>query len=179
MTSATGTHSIADLSSRDLQQAPQTRAYPQAKRQLLTGEPRPLPFTINFPSGDSVEVSLIGSGEEPSSHWRIFAALKQLAQLERNWDSYGALPLNPRAVRRSVGLLASIVPAIAPEPTVVPTRDGGVQFEWHRRGIDVEVKVPPAGDVEFLIATSEVEIEDTGIPDRDQLLAVFTEMASA
>jgi hypothetical protein len=134
-----------------------------------------LPFAITFRNGERVEVTLMANGEEPSSHWRIFDALQTLAGLDSNWDSYGASPLSPRAVRRSVGLLAVIVPGSAPEPTVVPTRDGGVQFEWHRRGIDVEVTVPPIGDISFLIG----DYEGDGIPDRAILGEAFAAMVGA
>ena len=173
---ATGEHSIADLSTRDLQPTRRTRAFTSDRSQFLTGEPRPVPFAITFPSGESVQITLMRSGEEPSAHWMVFDSLKKLAGLPAGWDSYGARPLNPRAVWRSVGLLTSIVPPNAPEPTVVPTRDGGVQFEWHRRGIDVEVRVPPVGEVSFIVADQTVEHEGEGIPDRALLDDAFARM---
>jgi hypothetical protein len=32
-------------------------------------------------------------------------------------------------------------------PQVVPTRDGGLQLEWHRAGVDLEVYIQPQGSV--------------------------------
>jgi len=176
---ATGEPPIADLSTRDLQPTRRTKAFTSDRPQFLTGEPRPVPFAITFPSGESVQIELVRNGEEPTTHWLVFDALQKLASLPPGWDSYGARPLNPRAVWRSVGLLASIVPAIAPEPTVVPTRDGGVQFEWHRRGIDVEVRVPPVGEVSFIVADQDVEHEGEGLPDRALLDRAFSRMTVA
>jgi hypothetical protein len=176
---ATGEHSIVDLSTRDLQPSRSTRAFTSDQPQLLTGEPRPVPFAITFPTGESVQITLLRSGEEPSVHWLVFGSLQKLAGLPTGWDSYGARPLNPRAVYRSVGLLTSIVPPGAPEPSVVPTRDGGVQFEWHRRGIDVEVRVPPVGEVSFIVADPNEEHEGEGIPDRALLDDAFARMTAA
>ena len=176
---ATGENSIAELSTRELQSVRHTRAFTPDRQQLLTGEPRPVPFAINFPSGESVGITLLRSGEESSVHWLVFNALQKLAGLPAGWDSYGARPLNPRAVSRSVRLLTSIVPPDAPEPTVVPTRDGGVQFEWHRRGIDVEVRVPPVGEISFVVADQATEHEGEGIPDRALLDDHFSRMTAA
>ncbi len=179
MTSATGEHSIAELSRRDVVPLNRTTRQGVDRQQLLTGEPRPIPFSINFPSGESVEVTLVRNGEEPSAHWLVFGALQRMARLAACWDSYSARPLSPKAVWRSVGLLTTLVPANAPEPTIVPTRDGGVQFEWHRRGIDIEVTIPPVGEVSYMVADSEDEQEGEGIPDRGILGSAFARMSAA
>lgn len=175
---ATGEFSTANLSTRDVLPMPRSRAFTSDRSQLLTGEPRPVPFSIKFQNGESVEITLLRSGEEPSVHWLVFGSLQRLAELGQGWDSYSARPLSPRAVWRSVGLLTSIVPSTAPEPTVVPTRDGGVQFEWHRRGIDVEVRIPPVGEVTYIVADQTEEKEGEGLPDRLLLDDAFARMTA-
>ncbi len=39
-------------------------------------------------------------------------------------------------------------------PFVVPTSGGGIQFEWHTRGIDLEVEVVQPGRIVALFADS-------------------------
>src|SRR5262249_40210298 len=73
------------------------------------------------------------------------AQLDHLLQLPGNWDSYGAAPTDPRAARMALQLLAMIMNADTPAPTVVPTVRGGVQLEWHHHNVDLEIELPPNG----------------------------------
>lgn len=58
-----------------------------------------------------------------------------LAALQSDWDGYGAAPLTYEAKKVIEGM------------SVVPTNSGGVQFEWHTEGWDVEVEFDPDGSV--------------------------------
>lgn len=120
-------------------------------RTMLTAEP-PLRFDLHFADGERIKVELTGSGYEPSSLWRVLESIQNLTRLPRGWDSYGSQPLDARAVRRSFGLLPLLLKDETPEPNAIPTRDGGLQFEWHRRGIDLEVTVRPSGPVSYYFA---------------------------
>jgi len=124
---------------------------------------------------------LTGSGSEPTALWHVLGTLRRLAALPRGWDSYGAKPLTPTALRRMLGLLPLLLPDDAPEPSVVPTRDGGIQLEWHRRGIDFEVKVPPTGPISYLVADAGTgeEREWEGGLERDTISAAFARMSDA
>ena len=62
-----------------------------------------------------------------------------------NWDSYGAHPVNPECVSYALQLLRSTMQPDTPPPDVVPTSGGGVQIEWHTRGIDLEIEVVSPG----------------------------------
>lgn len=42
-------------------------------------------------------------------------------------------------------------------PSIVPTHRGGLQAEWHRKGVDLEIEVFEDGQVEYFF---------TGPPDR-------------
>ena len=46
-----------------------------------------------------------------------------------------------------VRLLVGVMRADTPAPLIIPTNRGGVQLEWHTRGIDLEVEAKPAARV--------------------------------
>ena len=66
---------------------------------------------------------------------------KQLAELEPNWDSYGA----PRIDQRCIAKAREVYYAIRDDRLqVVPCSDGGVQLEAHYGGLDIEITISPA-----------------------------------
>ena len=68
-------------------------------------------------------------------------AIRDLAALPPNWDSYGATPVAPEVAARAAELLIGLVQPETPRPAVVPTVRGGVQIEWHVQGVDLEIDV--------------------------------------
>lgn len=67
-------------------------------------------------------------------------ALAELLKLPDGWNSYGASRINPRHVTATLQMLSLIMRKETPAPSVVPTNRGGVQVEWHRSGIDIEIE---------------------------------------
>jgi len=63
--------------------------------------------------------------------------------LARGWDTYDAAPVSERIVQRALGFLLRFLEPSSPPPAVVPLSDGGVQMEWHRGGLDIEVTFSP------------------------------------
>ena len=73
----------------------------------------------------------------------------ELQQLPRGWNSHGAEPVSDVAFGQTIAFLAGyLVPGVA-SPALVPTVRGGLQLEWHRQGVDIEVEVDPAGSVSW------------------------------
>lgn len=78
----------------------------------------------------------------------ILHAIRQaseLVRLPRGWNSYDAEPVSSEAVRDAIAFLvdaASSIPNVV-APAVVPTVRGGLQLEWHRQGIDLEIEFDP------------------------------------
>jgi len=58
-------------------------------------------------------------------------ALDALVGLEQDWDSYGALPPSRPVLQHAWALASMLVEQGMPIPQVFPTRNGGIQFEWH------------------------------------------------
>lgn len=68
-------------------------------------------------------------------------AFADLLELPVGWNSYNANAVDPRAIELAGALLAGVMEESTPPPTVVPTVRGGVQLEWHRNGLDLEIAV--------------------------------------
>jgi len=84
---------------------------------------------------------------QPSWLDSVISSAARLLALEPNWDSYGAPPIDPDRLFYGLNLLTSLLPSGTPAPAVVPTNSGGVQFEWHTQGIDLELEVIAVGKV--------------------------------
>jgi len=79
-----------------------------------------------------------------------------LLTLPLNWDSYGAGPIDVNLVRESMNLMNNILGPASPAPRVVPLSSGGLQLEWHRNGIDLEV-VFDRGEEPFFLFSKPCE----------------------
>ena len=62
-----------------------------------------------------------------------------LLTLPANWDSYGAGPIDAKSVHGAMSFINGVLGPAAPAPRVMPLSSGGLQLEWHRQGIDLEV----------------------------------------
>ena len=65
----------------------------------------------------------------------------------RGWDGGDAAPVTTAAVRAALTVLEETMCADTVPPAMVPTVDGGLQMEWHCRGVDLEVYVEANGAV--------------------------------
>ncbi len=105
---------------------------------MLTAGPRPKSeFEYPIPGG-----RLVISLEDDPPAWLdpTAEALAGLLHLTPNWDSYGARAIDPVHVYAALDLLVLVMQDDTPAPAVVPTNRGGVQLEWHTRGIDLEIE---------------------------------------
>ncbi len=99
----------------------------------------------------------------------------RLMALKQNWNSYDAPPIDPRIAIKAMEFSTIIQNENLPKPSVVPTNEGGIQFEWHTNGIDLEIEFGAQRDVfgYFYDANTKEEWEgDLGIglqPIRDTL----------
>ena len=66
--------------------------------------------------------------------------LAELLMLPPGWDSYGALAVDPTHVEAALRVLCLVMREDTPKPSIGPTNRGGVQVEWHERGIDLELE---------------------------------------
>jgi len=88
---------------------------------------------------------------EPQRRWEVEAVrqLVKFADLPENWDSYGSTRLKKDAGHFALEILQKIMRPRTPIPQIVPTSTGGVQLEWHEKGIDLEINILGAYDCEL------------------------------
>ena len=67
--------------------------------------------------------------------------LNAIINLREDWDSYGAREIVFESLEYAFQLLEFTMEYDSPAPKVIPTSRGGVQLEWHERGIDLEIEV--------------------------------------
>ena len=84
-------------------------------------------------------------GSPPGWVQPVLKRIGQLLTLADNWDSYGGRRIDPVCAWSTWQLLLAILRDDSPTPTLVPTTRGGMQIEWHIRGIDLEVDVVSPG----------------------------------
>ena len=109
----------------------------------------------------------------------VLQRIAGFADLEPDWDSYGAEPSSPVArteATRWVEIVADLfeprVGAAAVPYSVAPLADGGVQIEWRGSGGIVELEVGPAGELGYLF-------EGTGDPTNEADDASWSEVLRA
>jgi hypothetical protein len=75
--------------------------------------------------------------------------LLSLCELRPGWNSYAARPIRPDAVRHVALWIPTLFQASTPGPAVVPRVRGGLQLEWHRRGVDLEIYIDSPTEIRF------------------------------
>lgn len=83
---------------------------------------------------------------EPKWFEPTIAAMANLPWDEDDWND-DAKRTQPNAAAILLVLLAKILDADSPPPIIVPTWRGGVQAEWHRNSVDLELEADPDGAI--------------------------------
>jgi hypothetical protein len=98
-------------------------------------------------------------------------AFVDLLALPRNWDSYGAGAIDPRIVQDAMGLVNGLLGPTTPAPRAVPLSSGGIQLEWSRQGVDLEI-VFDRGEQPFFYYRNRVSGDESEhvLPENGALL---------
>ena len=79
------------------------------------------------------------------TYGEAFQSVRDFECLEPNWDSYGAAEIAWSALTFARTWLDAFRTDGVAAPSVIPTNRGGLQFEWHHNGWDVECEIGPEG----------------------------------
>jgi hypothetical protein len=101
----------------------------------------------------------------------LMQGLVDLLSLSPNWDSYGAGKVDPKLIDDAMSFVNAILGPTSPAPRVVPLSGGGLQFEWHQKGIDLEV-VFDQGESPFFYYRNRLNGEESeqALPEGARLL---------
>lgn len=75
--------------------------------------------------------------------------INQFFLLKPNWDSNGALPIDFESAMGALAFLVQNALHDMPAPHIVPMSNGGIQIEWHRVGIEIEISFEPSEAPKF------------------------------
>ncbi len=108
---------------------------------------------------DAVRAETSVDDDTPSWMTTVKDRITEYLSLSSGWDSYGAPPVTREAVNRIVDVLESLATSDTPTPSVAPTPEGGVQVEWHERGVDLELRSDSDGRLyAFFQDAADVEL---------------------
>ena len=91
--------------------------------------------------------------------------ITEFAKLGRNWNSYDATPITERNADFALRFLADAIMVLndheiaVPQPFVVPTPTGGIQFEWENQGRALELEIDEHNRFNYLTIESNRERE--------------------
>ena len=79
----------------------------------------------------------------PERKWQIEVQrrLLEYVKMPKGWDSYGAPPVGWDTGMFALAVLNDVMRTRTPIPQVVPSAAGGVQLEWHEKGVDLELHI--------------------------------------
>lgn len=118
------------------------------------------------------ETNVADRSAGPGNSWlpATLQAFSNLPWQNGNWRSDGQLT-NPTAVKALLTLLIEVGDDRMPPPAIVPAWNGGVQAEWHRNGVDLEIEANPDGLVEFFFIDADgAEHEEIASQNIDKLI---------
>lgn len=127
---------VTDLSSKSICRLPLSDPFD------LPPSPINQRFLVDIPERKQlVRIQLLA----PEPRWLrpVLGQISTILALPQNWDSYDAPQVSTQCAESAIRILSSILNADSPPPTIVPTALGGMQIEWHRNGIDLEIEITP------------------------------------
>lgn len=105
---------------------------------------------------------LVGTEHTPSWFPDLVAELNDVLDLPDGWAGEGSKAPTSDVALDALRVLHDLSAAPLPPPQLVPTVDGGIQFEWHTRGIDLELCVLPSGERDAYVFDWTREVESAG-----------------
>ena len=126
--------------------------------------------TLSRPEYDVVRIEASDKVRMSEAGW-FQPTLDAISNLPWNTDDWALVSnhIRTEVVVRMLKVLAIILDEHAPPPSIVPTWEGGLQAEWHRNGVDLEIEVLLSGEVEYFFSGPNDEQEGRANDDIHKL----------
>ena len=117
----------------------------------------------------------------PAPPWllRAVEGAGEMLVLPFDWDRQGAPPIDPAAIQTALDALCVCMDQHSSLPAWTPTRDGGVQLDWHENGIDLEIEFAPSSSDGYAVFADRnggiAEWDGWVTSNLDSLRQVFSE----
>ena len=104
-------------------------------------------------------------GERTETYQQVSQRAQRLLVLPEGWNTYDARSPSSRATIFALHFLRDAIGVLldhgiqVPPPFFVPTPSGGVQYEWHVEGRELELEIPEKGHFEYLATDGLTESE--------------------
>jgi hypothetical protein len=107
---------------------------------------------------------------DKEKYTEAFEKIGQFANMEANWDSYGAKAISKDCISKTIDILNRIIELREDEgiyilpPFIAPLSDGGIQLEWERESRYLEISISYDSTINCFVMddTSEGEISIEG-----------------
>jgi hypothetical protein len=90
---------------------------------------------------------------DPALPWSIevIAKFVELVAMPSGWDGYSARAVERETALFALEILNTTMGPRTPMPHIVPTAEGGIQLEWHEKGIEVELYIAGVYECELWV----------------------------
>lgn len=97
---------------------------------------------------------------DPEQAWLgiVLQEIGHIADLEENWDGYGAGPIRTDVLWYALRLLQTVMDDY-PAPQLTPMSHEGVLLEWLRDGVRLEIEIENAGEAHVFYENEESGID--------------------
>jgi hypothetical protein len=94
---------------------------------------------------------------------REVTRIRRFAELQPDWDSYGAPVISPLAIQSAIELLqqpafVQLLPYYRPQLAAFPLRNGGIQFDLNGGKAPLEIEIAPGGEQEYTLFGPDEEV---------------------
>ena len=100
---------------------------------------------LEVQSGSTVRREILRMQSLPAPAWLepTLNNCGHLLLLPADWDGAHAPVIDTGAIQAALDALCSFMADDSSAPQWTPTRDGGVQLDWHENGLDLEIEFSP------------------------------------
>ncbi len=102
-------------------------------------------------------------------NWLVEAKknLRNILQLDNNWDGYGSPPISQQLVQHTSNFLSCLENENIPTPFIGPISGGGIQLEWHINNRELEIEFIESNVIGFLKVHEDDSLEEGEFPSND------------